>query len=145
MGNHPLFSQQAQHPGSMPKALCRIATECESIPDHCQEKEIGIHFPTLDREERGGEKHHGVGPQIALSPTWMTPPAFGHAECYDACNARHQSCPRLHNEWEEEGERDAKDEHKGFPSFQISLPSGRNQNLCQCAPHGTLLHSRSTS
>src|SRR5438132_13588446 len=77
MGNHPLFSQQAQHPGSMPKALCRIPTECESIPDHCQEKEIGIHFPTLDREERGGEKHHGVGPQIALSPTWMTPRRLG--------------------------------------------------------------------
>ncbi len=50
----------------------------------------------------------------------MTPWAFGYTENDDAGNSRRQSCPRMHDEREEKGERDTKDKHE-FPSKQSSM------------------------
>src|SRR5260370_11891254 len=76
MSNHPVLSKHVYHPACPPKSSCRVATKRESISHQRNEEKVGIHRPTLSRQDGSCQKHQGVGPQIAFSPTGITPLAF---------------------------------------------------------------------
>ena len=68
VGNDPLLPHHAPDDWFLPKASCGIPAQSQSIAERSQNEEVGVGWQALDRQDGRCEKHHGVGPEIAISP-----------------------------------------------------------------------------
>src|SRR5712692_4688532 len=109
MGDHPVRPKRERHPCFPTKSSCSVSTKSQPIPHQSNEEQVGIRRPAFERQNGGCEKHKGVGPQIAFSPTEMASWAFWHAESNDADDYTSQSRKNMNDKRADERERTFKD------------------------------------